>query len=443
MVVSQRFDDLGADGKPARLGILGGTFDPIHVGHLALAEAALHKLSLDAVLFIPTGTPVFKKDIFVTPADIRLEMVRRSVCSNASFDVSSIEIDRGGDTYTVDTLRDLREHYPTNVSLHFIVGADSAAELWKWKDACQIARFATIAVAERPGSRFGEEECQRDLAAAPFVFEFVEAPSIDVASRVIRDMAAAGKSIRYLLPPEAYAMVNERGLYRGGSAEPCSRVFDNGELGLVASDADPLSQEFIAARTAQLEARVKPKRFRHTMGVARTSAELAHAYGVDPDRAYLAGLLHDWDKGYDDEGIRQRARLFCVQADPQLFDEMPQLLHGPVAAAALACAYPQIPGEILQAIARHTAGAVDMTDLDMVVYVADAIEPNRDYPGVKELREAVGAVPLRELFIRTFAHTLENLLDRRCAVHPQTIGIWNSFASFEQRKAEKHGGKGK
>ena len=179
------------------------------------------------------------------------------------------------------------------------------------------------------------------------------------------------------------------------------------------------------------------------MGVARTSAELAHAYGVDPDRAYLAGLLHDWDKGYDDEGIRQRARLFCVQADPQLFDEMPQLLHGPVAAAALACAYPQIPSEILQAIARHTAGAVDMTDLDMVVYVADAIEPNRDYPGVKELREAVGAVPLRELFIRTFAHTLENLLDRRCAVHPQTIGIWNSFASFEQRKAEKHGGKGK
>ena len=212
MVVSQRFDDLGADGKPARLGILGGTFDPIHVGHLALAEAALHELSLDAVLFIPTGTPVFKKDIFVTPADIRLEMVRRSVCSNASFDVSSIEIDRGGDTYTVDTLHDLRERLSDERVAAFHCRRrfrGRALEVEGCLPDRSVSRRSPPS--ERPGSRFGEEERQRDLAAAPFVFEFVEAPSIDVASRVIRDMAAAGKSIRYLLPPEAYAMVNERG----------------------------------------------------------------------------------------------------------------------------------------------------------------------------------------------------------------------------------------
>ena len=105
--VSARFDDLGADGAPRRLGIMGGTFDPIHIGHLAIAEQAREAMRLDAVIFIPTFIPVFKRDRAVTPAADRLEMCRLAIESNPFFDVSDIEIRRGGDTYTVDTLRQL------------------------------------------------------------------------------------------------------------------------------------------------------------------------------------------------------------------------------------------------------------------------------------------------------------------------------------------------
>ena len=104
-IISERFDNLGADGEPVRLGLMGGTFDPIHVGHLRVAEEMRKALNLDAVLFIPTGNPVFKRDQQVTDARLRLEMCRLAVLSNPHFDVSAIEVERTGDTFTVDTLQ--------------------------------------------------------------------------------------------------------------------------------------------------------------------------------------------------------------------------------------------------------------------------------------------------------------------------------------------------
>ena len=124
--------------------------------------------------------------------------------------------------------------------------------------------------------------------------------------------------------------------------------------------------------------------------MAGTAARLARAYGVDECKARLAGLLHDWDKGYDDAGIRARVEELGLAVDPYVFEEMPWLLHGPTAAAALARAFPCLPRDVVQAIARHTAGAVGMTDLDMVVYVADALEPGRDYAGLDEIRALAG-----------------------------------------------------
>ena len=114
-VICERFDDLGSSGAPARLGIMGGTFDPIHIGHLACAEQARVAHNLDAVVFIPTGIQPFKRDQQVTPADMRLEMCRLATATNPFFDVSAVEIERAGETYTVDTLRQLHAHYPDNV----------------------------------------------------------------------------------------------------------------------------------------------------------------------------------------------------------------------------------------------------------------------------------------------------------------------------------------
>ena len=158
---------------------------------------------------------------------------------------------------------------------------------------------------------------------------------------------------------------------------------------------------------------------------------LADAYGVDRRCARLAGFLHDWDKGYDDAGIRARVKGAGLDEtiDPWVVENMPQVLHGMTAAAALAREHPDIPADVIQAIDRHTTAAVDMTPLDMVVYVADAIEDGRRFGRIDELRAAVGKVDLEELFFETYRYWVFLLLEHRRQLHPATITVWNAYAA--------------
>lgn len=193
-------------------------------------------------------------------------------------------------------------------------------------------------------------------------------------------------------------------------------------------DEDVLSEDFYESRRRELYERLpKKSRYRHCLGVAEQSARMARIYGADERKARLAGLLHDWDKGYDDEGIRERASQLGLDEDPFVMEKMPQLLHGPTAAAALKKRFPQLPGDVVSAIERHTAGAVDMSDLDMIVYIADVIEPNRDFPGVDRLRAKVGEESLEELFVDVSGNVLGNLIERRRFVHPGTLKVWNHY----------------
>lgn len=215
-MICARFDDLGADGAPARLGIMGGTFDPIHIGHLACAEQAREAYGLDAVVFVPAGMPVFKKGQRVTDAADRLAMCRLAVEGNAAFDASAIEIERGGDTYTVDTLRQLRAHYPDNVELCFITGADAVRSIVAWKESAQVARLVRFIAATRPG--FDLDAARTRLGAAPegFSIDYLEVTSLAVSSSDLRARVAAGRSIRYLTMDVVRRYIEERGLYREG-----------------------------------------------------------------------------------------------------------------------------------------------------------------------------------------------------------------------------------
>ena len=197
--ICDHFDDLGRDGRRARLGIMGGTFDPIHIGHLACAEQAREAYDLDGVVFVPAGNPVFKKDRPVTPAAERLEMCRIATRSNPAFDVSAIEIERGGDTYTVDTLRQLRAHYPDNVELRFITGADAVYHIVQWRESAAIADLARLIAVTRPGYALSED---------------LEVTALAISSSDLRRRVAAGKSIRYLTMQGVLDYIQERGLYR-------------------------------------------------------------------------------------------------------------------------------------------------------------------------------------------------------------------------------------
>jgi nicotinate-nucleotide adenylyltransferase len=200
--------------KTLRLGIMGGTFDPVHFGHLVAAEEALVQFNLDKVVFMPTGRPVRKTHRHVSSAEDRYLMTVIATASNPDFEVSRLEIDRPGDTYTVDTIMQLSEIHGPSAELFFISGADAVREILTWKDAGRIAAMCTFIAATRPGfdAEIGSFETPEGVPA-PRV-EAMEVPALAISSSDIRSRVAARRPVRYLLPEAVAAYIEKNGLYR-------------------------------------------------------------------------------------------------------------------------------------------------------------------------------------------------------------------------------------
>lgn len=212
---SQQLPELGQDpGREYRLGIMGGTFDPIHYGHLVTAEQAREALNLDLVLFMPAGSPAFKQDRTVTSPEDRYAMTVLATAANPAFYASRFEIDRPGVTYTVDTLKALRAHYPANVRLYFITGADAILDIVSWHDAASIASLATLIAATRPG--YDIEQAQARIARSGIHFDvrYIQIPALAISSTNIRDRVRLGKSARYLTSESVIGYMQKNGLYR-------------------------------------------------------------------------------------------------------------------------------------------------------------------------------------------------------------------------------------
>ena len=177
---------------------------------------------------------------------------------------------------------------------------------------------------------------------------------------------------------------------------------------------------------------VKPRRYEHSLGVAQTAVELAGTYGVDMFLAAAAGLLHDWDNVLDDGELLARAAQYRIPVAGSPAAAV-GLLHGPVAAFELPQIFPDLPPEVWQAVARHTIGAVDMTPLDMVVFIADAIEPHRHGAYADELRAQVGKVSLTELFFQCFAQGLAYVISGGRYLYPTAVDIYNAYVARRSR----------
>ena len=201
-----------------RLGIMGGTFDPIHFGHLVTAEEALVQFNLDRVVFMPTGNPAFKGGQVVSSAEDRYLMAVIATAANPDFDVSRMEVDRPGLTYTVDTLLGLRDEYGPAAELFFVTGADAVWDIVGWKDAEQIAGLATFIAATRPGYDLEAARAAHEAQATGFRIEYIEVPALAVSSTDLRARVAQRRAIRYLTPEAVGAYIEKHGLYRDGSA---------------------------------------------------------------------------------------------------------------------------------------------------------------------------------------------------------------------------------
>lgn len=193
---------------------MGGTFDPIHFGHLVTAEEALVQFNLDRVLFMPTGMPAFKSREAVSPAEDRYLMTVLATASNPDFDVSRIEVDRPGLTYTVDTLRALRDANGPRTELFFITGADAVWEIVSWRDAELVADLATFIAVTRPGYDLDAARRAHEEAATRFRIEYIEVPALAISSTDIRERVRTRRPIRYLTTESVSAYITKRGLYR-------------------------------------------------------------------------------------------------------------------------------------------------------------------------------------------------------------------------------------
>jgi nicotinate-nucleotide adenylyltransferase len=317
-----------------KLAVFGGSFNPIHNGHLCLADAALQAFRFDQLLLVPANISPFKAPAVAAPelasnAD-RLDMILASITGDSRLAVDDTELNRGGISYTIDTLKEITDRYRPKEKIALILGDDLAADFVRWKDAEEIAGMADIILARRTDS--GD--------VFPFPHKKLDNEVINISSAMVRERIAGGKTWRYLVPRGARILIEERALYGAGAAEK--------DLSLIARVED----------MARLT--LSAKRFIHSRNTAFLARRLALRYGMDANAAYLAGIAHDMAKTLE-----------------------PGLHHGRAAAVLLEKCFDVHNKDILEAVEFHTTGKPGMGNLAKAVYIADKIEFSRkDVEGV-------------------------------------------------------------
>lgn len=224
-----------------RLGVFGGTFDPIHWGHLILAEQCREQRRLDKVLFVPAGQPPHKLAGQITAGKLRREMVELAIAGNATFAVSDVELRRPGPSYTVETLRELRREYAGD-ELFLLIGSDSLSELPQWRDPAKVAELASLVVVTRPGAPLTDLRGLEGVLTAEQIGRVrenvVEMPLVGISATDLRQRVFEGRSVRYLVPRAVEMFIETHGLYqsaegtdparRQGGTEKCGGTKDEG-----------------------------------------------------------------------------------------------------------------------------------------------------------------------------------------------------------------------
>lgn len=377
-----------------RIGVMGGTLDPIHNGHLRMAQCALKEAALDRVLVLPSGNPPHKPH--VTPGEDRWRMVCAACANLTGLEPCREELDRAGTIFTVDTLSILREKYP-KAELFYLIGADTLMELKNWREYGRVLKLTRFLVCPR-SSRYTMDELEMERERLKLLgghIAWLDMAVLDVSSTQIREAIRQGLPAPQLpVPVQAYA--EAAGLYGASPRIP---------------EAHAWLEKLFTALSA--------KRFAHTLGVAATARHLALVHGLDAELAEAAGLLHDCAKCLPLRDMQRIARENRLTEDESLM-ESGALLHSLVGEHVARTEYGMENPAVLAAIRRHTTGAPGMTKMDMAVWLADAIEPTRaPYPGLTELR-VMAEVSLEKAILTSMESTLAYVRKSGKSVHPAT-----------------------
>ena len=377
-----------------RIGILGGTFDPIHCGHLRMGLNVLDTGYVDCLLVMPSGNPPHKSCI--ASAEDRWKMTVAACACDDRLVPSRLELDRSGRIYTFDTLTALRREYPKS-DLCYIIGADTLTQLRSWYRSDEVIRLCTFLVCPRPDGTepadYASETARLSLAGARF--RPVQMQPVSVSSTGIRSALSIGQ-MPDGLPLPVYEYCRCKGLY--------------GSPGRIDGIDSWIDQLFKA---------LKPSRFAHSLSVADTAKRLAEIHGADPLRAEQAGLLHDCAKYIPLNEMRRIAAKHNLTDDPAML-ESTALLHSIVGAQVAQDQYDMRDPEVLDAIRYHNTGFPGMSLLSMCVCLADSIEPLRkSYPLLGQVR-ALAEQSLERALLLSLEGTAEYVRSQSKYLHPRT-----------------------
>lgn len=329
-----------------RMGVLGGTFDPIHQGHLAIVRQAMEQTGLEHVVILPMAHPAHREPVALFSA--RMEMCRLAVEGMAGVSIS----DAGASArFTCDTLPLLRRAYP-NTEFSLILGADKLIGLPYWRDAKRLFAECSFLCFARPG--VDETEALEKARAAGARVTMLPGTSVSYSSTLIRSLTEKNEDAPGV-SPAVLCFMAQRGLYQ---------------------------PDFLP----RLKEMMNPHRFRHTLGVRAEAVRLAALHGIPIQKASLAGLLHDCAKGLPQQKMAQLAQEHQLVSDPQMLLSG-AMLHGPVGALVAQKQFGVDDAQVLAAIRNHTIGRPGMTPLELCVFVADATEAGREeYEGLSAIR---------------------------------------------------------
>ena len=354
-----------------KIGVYGGTFNPPHLGHLTAARAVYELLGLDLLLLIPAGLPPHKELPAGSPtAKQRLEMTRlagEQLGLGDKVRTLDIELERGGRSFTSDTLAQLKAQYPDS-ELWLLMGTDMFLTLQAWHEPEKILSLAGIAAFGRTEEDTEELfSAQRNYLYQTYpqarIFTLTIPGVIDVSSTELRKKLAKGEGGN-LLAPAVYGYILREGLYN--------------------TDADLKRLPISRLRPVALSY-LKHKRIPHVLGTEQEAIRLAERYGADVEKARVAALLHDCTKKLDMPAQLALCGQYGIALD-ELEQRALKLLHSKTGAAIARDVF-GVDDEIYSAIWYHTTGHADMTKLEKIIYLADYIEPSRDFPGVDTLRK--------------------------------------------------------
>ncbi len=391
-----------------RIGILGGTFDPVHNGHLCIVLSVLDSGYFDRLLVLPSGQPPHKS--CGAPAEDRWKMVVAACASDERLTPCRLEIDRSGRIYTYDTLTELIRQFP-EAELFYVIGADTLMQLRSWYRAEEVLPLCTFLVCPRQDGLKPEEYASelRRLVSMGGRFRSVAMNPVPVSSTAVRTALASGK-IPEDLPVPVQEYCRCKGLYGlSGRLDGIDTWID------------------------QLFAALKPGRFAHSLSVALTASKLAAIHGVDPLRAEQAGLLHDCAKYYSMKEMRRIAAEHALTDDPA-FLESGALLHSLVGAQVAQDKYGMNDPAVLEAIRYHNTGCAGMSRLAMCVCLADSIEPlRRSYPSLDKVR-ALSEKSLERALLLSLEVTARYVVSRGKYLHPRTKNTIRWLRSLTESK---------